>query len=487
MNEGPRAPQRNDRIAIVGGGPAGIHAAWALEERGFTNVVVFERDERVGGKSLTVRDANGIPHEMGTCYLHPAYAEIKRLLELTGATDEVKPGGPDGDRDLYSAELTGTLDRPLKLGDWMLGAIEQASFPKFLWWAPDQLQAGNLVLAIQRYKLLHRRIFGRYEGSLPPRPDDDGMKHLNCTMGQFLRNHNLEALRPLLTLSHSVMGYGLIETIPALYGLWWNTPAVLDAFLASGRDPEKPVLTMLSDGFSALWEKMATRVDVVLGSNVTDIVRNPDGVEISGERGGEEFTERADWVVVTINLREALRVLDEDAEERLLFGGMRAATLVTHLVEVHHRESECITYWPDRLKVGLDGRLYSVRDGRKCLRPGEPPTDGKDVLVTYQYFDYRVRRRKARWVERMLREDLEDAGYTGVKVLKRNIWPYFNRFTQDGINRGYPWALFERQGVNRTWYLGGSACFESVHDITMYTQQVLDHVLGEGEEQQAAD
>ena len=45
--------------------------------------------------------------------------------------------------------------------------------------------------------------------------------------------------------------------------------------------------------------------------------------------------------------------------------------------------------------------------------------------------------------------------------------------------------MFERQGVNRTWYLGGSACFESVHDITTYTRQVLDAQLGpEGSDEQ---
>ncbi len=475
------ALEPHERIAVIGGGAAGLHAAWLLRERGYTDVPVFERRDRIGGKSHTVR-RGGIPHELGTCYLHPGYAEIKRLLAATGATREIKPGGPDGDRDIYSRELTGQLERPLRLGEWMLGAIEQATFPKALWWAPDRLQAGNLVLAIQRYKLLHRRIFGHYEGSLPPRPvDDEAWDELDGTFGELLRRHRLEALRPLVTLSSSAMGYGLVDTVPALYGLWWNTPALLDAFLASGRDPDQPVLTMLQDGFGALWEKVAEPLDLRLGHAVERVVRGDDGVRISGTGPHGPFTERADRLIVAIDAGRALDLLDADDEERDLFEGMTGATLVTHLVSVDHVDSQCITYWPDRLRVGLGGRLYSVRDGRKCLLPGTSPPDGRDDLVTYQYFDRRVSRSEVgALVERRLVEDLEAAGYTGIEIHEQHVWPYFTRFTQDGVNRGRPWALFARQGCRRTWFLGGSACFESVHDITTYTRQVLDPVTVSG-------
>lgn len=38
----------NDRIAVVGGGPSGIHMAYLLKEKGFTNITVFEKSSRVG-------------------------------------------------------------------------------------------------------------------------------------------------------------------------------------------------------------------------------------------------------------------------------------------------------------------------------------------------------------------------------------------------------------------------------------------------------
>ena len=46
--------KKSDRIAIVGAGPAGVHMASRLKQMGYTKTVLFERSDRVGGKSLTL-------------------------------------------------------------------------------------------------------------------------------------------------------------------------------------------------------------------------------------------------------------------------------------------------------------------------------------------------------------------------------------------------------------------------------------------------
>ena len=40
----------DERICIIGGGPAGITAAMYLQKKGYKNFVIYERDKRVGGK-----------------------------------------------------------------------------------------------------------------------------------------------------------------------------------------------------------------------------------------------------------------------------------------------------------------------------------------------------------------------------------------------------------------------------------------------------
>ena len=48
----------NDRIGIVGAGPAGIHMAYLLKKKGFNNVVVLEKSKPIGGKSYKVNYRN---------------------------------------------------------------------------------------------------------------------------------------------------------------------------------------------------------------------------------------------------------------------------------------------------------------------------------------------------------------------------------------------------------------------------------------------
>ena len=40
----------DERICIVGGGPAGISAAMYLEQKGYKNYSIYEKNDYVGGK-----------------------------------------------------------------------------------------------------------------------------------------------------------------------------------------------------------------------------------------------------------------------------------------------------------------------------------------------------------------------------------------------------------------------------------------------------
>ncbi len=66
---------RNLRIAIVGGGVAGITAADTLEKLGYQNVTVFESNTEVGGKVCTfIYDDR--PYELGAMVIPTSYKTI---------------------------------------------------------------------------------------------------------------------------------------------------------------------------------------------------------------------------------------------------------------------------------------------------------------------------------------------------------------------------------------------------------------------------
>jgi protoporphyrinogen oxidase len=71
-------------FVILGGGPAGLAAAYKLAQRGFTDVVVLERAARVGGNAGSFV-IEGIPVDFGSHRLHPVcppdvMADIRALL-----------------------------------------------------------------------------------------------------------------------------------------------------------------------------------------------------------------------------------------------------------------------------------------------------------------------------------------------------------------------------------------------------------------------
>jgi protoporphyrinogen oxidase len=68
------------KIAIIGGGLAGLTCACYLKKNGITDISVFESSERIGGKLKTDR-VNGYQLDHGFQVLLPAYPETKRILD----------------------------------------------------------------------------------------------------------------------------------------------------------------------------------------------------------------------------------------------------------------------------------------------------------------------------------------------------------------------------------------------------------------------
>ena len=71
-------------ICIIGGGAAGISTAYSLKKNGYTNVLVLEREGRIGGKcfSLTVQ---GRSFDLGANYITSSYKNVKKLAAEFGA------------------------------------------------------------------------------------------------------------------------------------------------------------------------------------------------------------------------------------------------------------------------------------------------------------------------------------------------------------------------------------------------------------------
>ena len=84
---------------------------------------------------------------------------------------------------------------------------------------------------------------------------------------------------------------------------------------------------------------------------------------------------------------------------------------------------------------------------------------------------------KKEYEERLL-SDLIEVGKKNPKILYQNCTRYFPKFTQDGINKGYPWIIKNKmQGkYKNTYYIGSSVCFEAVECVVEYNLELLNMI-----------
>lgn len=342
---------------------------------------------------------------------------------------------------------------------------------------------------------------------------------MRMTYYDFLKANDCLAMVPLLLMGHVAQGYGQLETLPAFYGLMWFTADLCEAFIEASRNPKtaEPVLTMLKGGWSALWQKMAQQdaLDIRLGHTVARIDRKADGVTCSGVRAdGEVFMLEGSHIFLACPLAPLMPALQLSERERFIFEALRPFCLCTTLYEMdpHPDRNRCIAYWPDAMCPDnphkIPGMLNCERWSAKSIYYDQEgfaaPPGGNPVLATtaeavsvsdaakkgvkqvrcsYQFLDVGVGRDEQGNVDAdALRAQLETTlsaqGVTGLRILGQYPWDYFYQFSQENLLEGLPWELVEMQGNNRTFYIGSSACFESVNDVTNYNVMLTEHFFG---------
>ncbi|XP_065182728.1 uncharacterized protein LOC135813565 [Sycon ciliatum] len=498
---GPKS--KFSRIAIIGGGPAGVHMAYTLSQAGFKNLTIFEKTDRVGGKSCSFTQEDGMVQEMGTCYLSPDYAEIKQLLAKYECDDQARVIG----RTVWDA------DKPAPQGvdfqQWLNAEIAKAC-------KSNHLVALRLLQECVHYIRNHHRLFGRYEGFLMAEPSAETLKELNCSIDDYLTEIDCNSLKPIFKLAYTMQGYGYIEHTPALYGLLWVTPKLLvglvEQLKVRSQLPDKHCeagthersITILKAGWGKLWESIVR--DESLGiecrMNVDiakPIVRDENGVSITYHtrrrvQDGTTMTalateEKFDFLVVAAPMQNILPLLDDKEDEQRLFSGLRAATFVTTLCNYlppKKNTEKAVDSWlgnvsierpPFSVWTSRDSHHVRHKDGQ--LEPIKRP-ELHASMVVYQYADLDsavvdAEAEASRAFKQHYAQHIPGGSPLEiVRIEKRTVWPYFPRHSQSALCDGILWRLLKRQGEYSTWYTGAATCFESVNAITNYNQMLVN-------------
>lgn len=423
-----RRPQRDwgsgmKSIAIIGAGPAGLSAARLLEETGRVRAVVFEKSERIGGKSFST-PRFGVVHDMGTCYSTLAHTLTNRWMRELGIRQKA----------IGRQEVDGVPLRKFISGGRTFATVGEAA----------------------RFVQAWRRQMRDFE----TRADDPEVRAIAAApVSDWLERNGLSAIRRFALRALTNMGYGFLDQTTTVQALRWCTPTLL---LSGSLDQIKAP----QGGWQAFWERMSQTLDVRFGQPVVAVARNARGVEVTTPTGAQKF----DALLVAAPLDELPFDLTE--AERDVRAAVSWDTYVTSLVGVRDwYPGEEVVAFQAALQPGAPkGVLLSARPAGR--RP--KVADGVRHFMTGQYgggLD------AAQLVDR-LSADLSARGAKLDYVAVQRIWKYCPHYAPQAVRDGLLKRMEAMQGEARTWYAGSTFSFESVANIVAHNQALAPRIVG---------
>lgn len=533
---GKSLPKKADRVAVIGAGPSGLHMAHVLRNKlGIKDITILERSKRFGGKTVTI-DSQTHPgevvHELGTCYLHPAYfavraymQELKQMMRAMGPGHTPEGFAEEVDPITYDIESLGKENCTLE--DWVMSNLKAQkakwsimSFFRIV--LPKAETALELYHAKTKYNRLHREIFGVYDFSMPPRLSKENMAKIDMSFGQFLATHGLTALNPILAYGNTAQGYGTIANVPAFWAMCWITPELMDGYF---RLPEQSPArkAMFKKGWRTMWEATmkVNQFNVEYNTDIHSIKRDDAGnngaglVTITGEQDGVEFDREFDYLVVAAPMHDG-QLLPEDEVEWSIRDGIKdklvpldmtpEEQLVLRSEHLTHSQFRTLLfkleapqpYLYSHLKMYADkvlgsgtgnANVFASRDSYLALNPDYCTLDGhqndpqKGMLreqMAYQWVESGRNLPLKHFNEKFAEWSKSAMGLHGqaYSLMKEQHWNYFQRYDNEGLNKFLPWKVLELQGKHNTMFVHASTFFESVLDIINYNHMIIDGLSG---------
>lgn len=426
------------RVAVVGAGPAGLTAARTLTELGH-EVVVFEKENRVGGKVCSI----------------PIDAE--RSLEF-GAVLVTEDDYPI---TLAYADEFGIATTPAPAG-----FIRDEDGGKIA--VQDYLQTRYTPAEIAAAEVSYAAVLEQFAAfiaapGLVALPAD-----LELPFDEFAELYGIELVEDWMKSLLTGFGYSYSEVVPAAYYVKFLPfllnvgPSGFEA--ATGR--------IFPSGFQSVFDALAATLDVRLNSTVTRIRRPRASCEgaCPVRVTVNYFEEHAfDAVVIATPLNIVPRFLDATPAEAWLFSRMRSVRYFVTLFLAVGVESQEVQYFPEN---ATPERINHV------VAWTAPYDTGALALGNaYQIAE----RDRAPWdVQWTLAEDMFRTGGWLLGALYQQEWSnYFPHVGSSLLALGFYDAIDAMQGRRKTYFVGSSLTFETVeHSARQARSVVLDHFGG---------
>ena len=65
-------------------------------------------------------------------------------------------------------------------------------------------------------------------------------------------------------------------------------------------------------------------------------------------------------------------------------------------------------------------------------------------------------------------------GASDIEILTTRTFDYFPRWSVSDAAKGYHWQMYNIQGYNNIWFVGGGVSYESVHHVMSYNRLLIE-------------
>ncbi len=442
-----RGSHISPRICVLGGGPAGLSAAWYLKQRGYDRVTVLEKDDRAGGKCHSFTH-QGQAIELGAFTATLAYGEVLKIAKAVGAQTTSQPPRRAVEWNQKPPQIQGLLASAL------IGT-----------------SIGALLLAGARYMgaLWHYR-------SVLRRPGFAGVAkafpELAVPYQKFAQERGFGQLTDLFRLAVNDMGYGDLGEISAVYVLrYLSFLNVLNLGLyAIGLGFGWP--KRFVQGYGRLWERVGWRSDLRLGCEVHGVERSERGVTVSWSESTSDDAGKP----LRRECQETFAALIVSCQPQLTRGLWPWSSTERELFE----QIRLNRYWVTACEVS--GMPEITLDAIHGLEQGHAweimrPWAAADLGVFYSFGGH--------WndpgiapaqILAAIHEDmarLYPAARVG-PVVQQVCWEYFAHVHEAAVRDGFYDQLESLQGDNSTFYTGGTLAFETVVNVVEYSKALVE-------------
>jgi protoporphyrinogen oxidase len=461
----------NERICIIGGGPAGVTAAMYLEKKGYKNYVIYEKDNRCGGKCYSPKVKMGPKDEertveMGAIMGAKTYYAVHEAELFGGESHE---GGPAMSR-IYR-DSTGKEIHPFEVK-------KDFSFKKL----HDLLK---LKKAVKRLAKLmetkyagydvngHRGIAeGRYDGLDKTYGND--MKHVEGTnpnlkdlalpFTEFCKLNKVEPVMRIWIAPFTSFGYGFFDEMAAGYVMKYLDVTTTIEFINTR-------LWTWTNGTQAVFEAVNKKLahPAILETEVTKVERPEGGkvkVSIKGKEG--EKVEEFDKLIVTIPLDRFAKMADASAVENELFGKIIHEEYVDFLAEFEAGKGpEISAYYFDN--------MVPERLGHAMVYYHRWHDLGKDCPCTVYALRNHFGESKVTY-DYTIKTETEDMEKTGFPVKNRPIeWEtyYCPHVSAKDYAAGWYDKLEAIQGQKNTYFGGEIICFGDMEETCEASKDLI--------------